>query len=132
MRHLLLLLVISVGVATFALNFHRPNLFYVTCMHLQAVTLLGIAVSSPILIQVGHIGFAASLYVGAFYLSHPDTLLVISVCIITLITRRVLVRGCPFDIVANGPIIRIVPPIVTDLYYSCPIVVIVYRMLFPF
>ena len=130
MRRCFFLLVTSVGVATFALNLYRPNVFYVTCMCLQAVTLWGIAVSSPVLIQIGHVGFAASLYVGALHLSHPDAWLVISVCIITLVTRRVLVLGCPFDIVANGPILRIVPPIVTDLYYSCPIAVLLYRALF--
>lgn len=123
MHQQLAVLVVWTLLATFALNENRPDVFYQVCMCLQTITLIGIVTSSHVAIQVGHVGFAVSLYVGTFTLPSPDVFLVSFLCVTTLVVRR-LTNCCPFDMVAGT--VREIGAL-SDIFYAIPLFIITWR-----
>ena len=85
---------------TIALNANRPSNFYLVCIALQVATMVGIVINSFLLIQVGHVGFVAALYIGSVTLCFPDVWLVRILCVTAVVTRR-LFDGCLFDLVSQ-------------------------------
>ena len=128
MKQQLGVLVVWTLLATFALNRNRPDVFYKVCMCLQTITLIGIMTTSHVAIQMGHVGFAVSLYVGTFTLPNPDVFLVSLLCVTTLVVRR-LANGCPFDMVAGGLNVMELG-VLCDIFYAIPLFIITWRQFY--
>ena len=104
---------------TYGLYVHKPFDLYLWCMGFQAATLVGIPMQSFFLIQMGHVGFAVLLYVGALTLPYPDVWLVHILCTTALVTRYVF-RGCLFDMITSRSFTH---SLCADVYFFLPILI---------
>lgn len=111
-------------IATMLLHHLQQFNMYRTCIVLQIMTLLGISIDSFVLIQTGHVGFAMALYYGAFTLPPPHTWLVISLCLVTLLTRYML-GGCLFDMITHRSYTH---SYIADIFFTVPVFVCAVRL----
>lgn len=81
--------------ATIALHIRRPHLFYRMCAAIQIINIIGILIDSTLLMNIGHTGFAVSVFIGALVLPPSDIWIIYAACIVALYSRKVL-NGCLF------------------------------------
>ena len=98
-------LVVATLVVTWIAHETHPSRFLRACLLVQAVTLHGIAMHSPALVQLGHAGFGTAICVGAAILPVPQVWIVRALCVLALGTRRKF-SGCLFDLVADSRLTR--------------------------
>ena len=82
--------------ATIALHIRRPHLFYRMCAAIQIINIIGILIDSTLLMNIGHTGFAVSVFIGALVLPPSDIWIIYAACMVALYSRKVL-NGCMFD-----------------------------------
>lgn len=79
---------------------HYTYKFHSVCIMFQLTTLLGLLKQSFILIQTGHTGFLAGIYLGALTLPLPDIFLILCLSLVALWTRYIY-EACLFDLASN-------------------------------
>ena len=89
------------------------------CAAIQIINIIGILIDSALLIDIGHIGFGVSVYLGAVVLPPSDIWIIYAACMIALYSRKVL-NGCMFDFAVSKTPIN---SLITNVLYVIPIIV---------
>jgi len=105
--------------ATIALHIRRPHLFYRMCAAIQIINIIGILIDSTFLMNIGHTGFAVSVFIGALVLPPSDIWIIYAACIVALYSRKVL-NGCLFHFTKGK---ASTPSLITNVLYVIPMIV---------
>jgi len=105
--------------ATIALQIRRPHLFYRMCAAIQIINIIGILIDSTLLMNIGHTGFAVSVFIGALVLPPSDIWIIYAACIVALYSRKVL-NGCLFHFTKGK---ASTPSLITNVLYVIPMIV---------
>ena len=105
--------------ATIALHIRRPHLFYRMCAAIQIINIIGILIDSTLLMNIGHTGFAVSVFIGALVLPPSDIWIIYAACIVALYSRKVL-NGCLFHFTKGK---ASTPSLITNVLYVIPMIV---------
>jgi len=108
--------------ATITLNIRRPHLFYRMCAAIQIINIIGILIDSTLLMNIGHIGFAVSVYVGALVLPPSDIWIIYAACMVALYSRKVL-NGCLFHFTKGKTSTTPTNSLITNVLYVIPMIV---------
>jgi len=105
--------------ATIALHIRRPHLFYRMCAAIQIINIIGILIDSTFLMNIGHTGFAVSVFIGALVLPPSDIWIIYAACIVALYSRKVL-NGCLFHFTKGK---ASTTSLITNVLYVIPMIV---------
>lgn len=105
--------------ATIALHIRRPHLFYRMCAAIQIINIIGILIDSTLLMNIGHTGFAVSVFIGALVLPPSDIWIIYAACIVALYSRKVL-NGCLFHFTKGK---ASTTSLITNVLYVIPMIV---------
>ena len=108
--------------ATTSLHIRRPHLFYRLCATIQIINIIGILTDSTLLMNIGHIGFGVSVYIGAVVLPISDIWIIYAACMIVLYSRKVL-NGCLFHFTKGKASTTSTNSLRTNVLYVIPIIV---------
>lgn len=119
------ILVALVAAVTLVRAVKTGSLFMVACVAAQAFALVGMVISSPACIFIGHVSFSVAVWAGACVLSGFDLHLVGALLVLTLWTRARL--GYCLLAQARGSTATKDP--VYDLFYAIPLAIAMRRAL---